>query len=92
MSSTPKKRSKGSWRVKAKQDQAKAKPKPKRGLPGLHRVRVIRDLSQDELASRVGITRQFLGQIESGRRGCSLQTLEKLMEVLQCSLADLRNA
>ncbi|RTH04553.1 hypothetical protein CSW50_02435 [Thermus scotoductus] len=43
-------------------------------------------MTQQELASRVGISRQYLTEIETGRRKPTLNTLERLFLVLGLSL------
>ena len=49
------------------------------------RVRACRkgkDITQEELAQRVGISTSFLGHVERGTRVLSVETLVKLCEVL----------
>ncbi len=43
-------------------------------------------LTQKELAARVGISRQYLAEIETGRRKPTLNTLERLFFALGLSL------
>jgi transcriptional regulator with XRE-family HTH domain len=59
------------------------------GLPGLHRIRVIRGLTQDELGERIGRTGQIIGQYELGKRNPSLPVVQMIMKVLKCSYKDL---
>jgi len=51
----------------------------------LRLMRTAQNLSQNQLASAVGITQPFLSDIESGKRRPSLEVLEKLCDVLGCS-------
>lgn len=39
-------------------------------------------LSQDEIATKCGISRQYYGFIESGARNCPVKTAKKIAEVL----------
>lgn len=51
-------------------------------------LRRLRKLSQEEAAERVGIDPKHLSRIEVGRGFPSLQTLEKLAQVLDVDLRD----
>jgi transcriptional regulator with XRE-family HTH domain len=48
-----------------------------------------RDLTQVQLAERIGIDRSYLSQIESGKRRYDQPFLEAAAEVLNCEPADL---
>lgn len=48
-----------------------------------------RDLSQDQLAERIGMSRAYLSKIESGKRRYDQPFLEAAAEVLRCEPADL---
>ena len=52
-------------------------------------ARVGRDLSQEELAQRVGATRQTIGMIEAGRFNPSLALCVAICRVLGKTLNDL---
>ena len=45
-------------------------------------LRAERELSQEELADRAGISRQYLSRLEIGRHDPSLSTLVKLAKAL----------
>lgn len=52
-------------------------------------ARVEKDLSQSELATLVGATRQTIGLIESGNYNPSLNLCKKICHVLDKTLNDL---
>jgi transcriptional regulator with XRE-family HTH domain len=43
------------------------------------RLRKAENISQLELAKRVGLAHNFINDIENGRKGCSLDTIEKFV-------------
>lgn len=45
-------------------------------------ARLEKDLNQSELAQRSGISNAYLSQIESGKQEPSLETIEKICQVL----------
>lgn len=47
------------------------------------------DLTQEDLAEKVGISRAYMGFIEQGRNAPSLEVLEKISKHLKISLKDL---
>ena len=52
------------------------------------RVRLRRDLfglSREQLAEKIEVSYQFIGDIEYGNRGMSLETLYKMSQVLEIS-------
>ncbi|RDI70184.1 helix-turn-helix transcriptional regulator [Halopelagius longus] len=51
--------------------------------------RAKRDLTQGELAKEVGVTRQTINAIETGRYDPSLDLAFKLAEYFDCSVEDL---
>lgn len=56
------------------------------------RVRHMREqqaLSRERLAEQAEISTQFLADIETGRKGMTVQTLRKLTTALHCSADDL---
>ncbi len=52
-------------------------------------ARVSKDLSQSELAERVGVTRQTISMIEAGRFNPSLSLCVAICRVLEKTLDDL---
>lgn len=55
----------------------------------LKRMRIRRDLTQDELARRMNVTRQTVSGWETGRRQPDLDTLKKLAQVLNADIQEL---
>jgi transcriptional regulator with XRE-family HTH domain len=56
----------------------------------LREWRYNRQLTQEELGERAGVTRNTIGNIESGRiRMPQLTTLERLAKILQIELLDI---
>lgn len=56
------------------------------------RVRKCRkqlDLTQEDVAHKVGISRAYMGYIEQGRNVPSLEVLEKIAKVLKVNIRDL---
>ena len=52
-------------------------------------ARVEQDISQEELANRVGVTRQTIGMIEAGKFNPSLQLCITICKALNRTLNDL---
>lgn len=50
--------------------------------------RVIKKMSQEELAKKANVDRSYISQIESGRKTPSLAVLERIADALGCSLKD----
>lgn len=48
-----------------------------------------RDMTQEEVAFRVGITASYLGQLERGGRGLTVEKLVKIAKVLKVDPAEL---
>lgn len=48
----------------------------------LARLRILRGLTQQEMADRAGMTQSIVARVESGRANPSLSTLERLAEAL----------
>jgi transcriptional regulator with XRE-family HTH domain len=46
--------------------------------------RIALDLSQDDVASSVGMNRSNLSRLENGQQRCSLETYERLAAALDC--------
>jgi transcriptional regulator with XRE-family HTH domain len=59
-------------------------------LPGLKHWRLRRGLRQADLAQRTDQAQTQLSKIESGQRGCNPALAERLAEVLEVDLEDLR--
>lgn len=51
--------------------------------------RILRQLTQEKLAERAGISLSFLGHIERGTRKLSVETLYKIAVELDCSVDEL---
>lgn len=54
----------------------------------LRRIRVSKNLSQDELALRAGVERAYVGYIERAAKNPTIQTLAKLAGALNCEVRD----
>ena len=59
-------------------------------LPGLKHWRLLRGLSQVELARRADLRTDYLWNVESGRKGCNPSAAQHLAELLKVDLLDLR--
>ena len=57
----------------------------------LKRIREDRNLTQDDIAREIGISRQSVSKWENGVAEPDLETLSKLCFILNCSLEDLVN-
>lgn len=55
----------------------------------LRRIRVAKNISQDELALLAGVERAYVGHIERGNKNPTILTLEKLANALSCRPIDL---
>jgi transcriptional regulator with XRE-family HTH domain len=55
----------------------------------VRRLREQKNRTQDELATRTGITYQYLSGLENGRENFSIGILESLGNALDCSLPQL---
>lgn len=54
--------------------------------------RVLADLTQEDLAQRVGVTRQTVGAIEKGEYAPSVALAIRLAKTLECAIEDLFEA
>lgn len=52
-------------------------------------IRVERDLSQDELASRIGMQRTYISDVERGVRNTSISNAKRIAKALNVSLAKI---
>ncbi|KSV66638.1 hypothetical protein N182_35050 [Sinorhizobium sp. GL2] len=55
----------------------------------LRRLRVARQISQDDLALAAGIERSYAGHLERGTKNPTVITLEKLALAMNCEIAEL---
>jgi transcriptional regulator with XRE-family HTH domain len=46
--------------------------------PAIREFRLCKGMSRNQVATHIGVTRQFLGRLERGQRGATRETLEKL--------------
>ena len=55
----------------------------------IQKLRRNTELTQEELAEKIGISRAYMGFIEQGRYSPSLEVLEKIAKVLRIKMSDL---
>lgn len=55
----------------------------------LRHLRAERGLTQEQLADRAGLAREYLSKVESGHRNPSLDIIARLAQALEVSLEDL---
>ncbi|ACZ19806.1 transcriptional regulator, XRE family [Thermanaerovibrio acidaminovorans DSM 6589] len=55
----------------------------------IRRARLKAKMEQGELARRIGISQAFLSRIETGKRGCSSEILERAARALGVGLEEL---
>lgn len=55
----------------------------------IHELRIQRRLPQDALASRAQVHRNYLSDVERGKRNVSLRIIEKLAKALGVEIAEL---
>ncbi len=53
------------------------------------KFRVLQNLSQDELARRVGVSRESICRLERGRTNPSLDLALRIAKALRCSVEEL---
>lgn len=59
---------------------------------GENAIKVFREyrrLTRAEVADKVGISRQYLAQLESGQRNGTLQSIKKIAQILQVNVEDI---
>lgn len=59
------------------------------GLPGLRRLRRAADLTQEQLAEKVGVRRETISGVEVGLVDASMKLARNVAEALGCETADL---
>jgi transcriptional regulator with XRE-family HTH domain len=67
----------------------RAKPKPQRVRHYVKEWRKHRDLSQEQLADRIGKSRGLISQIESGKTYLTEDMIYALADAFQCEPGDL---
>ncbi len=55
----------------------------------LRRLRVAKNISQDELALRSDVERAYVGHLERGTKNPTIDTLAKLATALECEIMEL---
>lgn len=55
----------------------------------LRKLRRSVDITQEELADKVGVSPTFIGQLERGANSPSFDTIQKIAEVLQVDISEL---
>ena len=55
----------------------------------LRKLRLARNISQEELAFRSGLHRTYVSSVERGERNISLENIEKLAKALEVGMKDL---
>ncbi|HXO18890.1 MAG TPA: helix-turn-helix transcriptional regulator, partial [Thermoanaerobaculia bacterium] len=60
--------------------------------PALRWIRDRRGKKQYQVAAAAGITKGMLSAYETGRQRPSLETLDKILDTLECDLNDLHNS
>jgi len=55
----------------------------------IQEIRIAKKMTQNELAQKVGVTREHVSAIENGRKVPSISLLQKIADVLACLLVDL---
>ena len=54
-------------------------------------IKVLKKLSQEELAEKAGVHRTYIGMIERGEKNITLENIEKIATALEISLNELMN-
>ncbi|MEM9574487.1 MAG: helix-turn-helix transcriptional regulator [Pseudomonadota bacterium] len=54
----------------------------------LRRLRVMREISQDDLALAAQIERAYVGHLERGNKNPTVLTLSKLAEAMDCEITE----
>lgn len=64
-------------------------PTPKQMGRRLQALRMKQKMSREELATKAGVTREYVRLVEAGRRDLTVGTLQKLARALGVPAADL---
>lgn len=56
---------------------------------GIKKMRQKRGLSQGQLADLIGVAQQHVSRWENGKHRPSIDTVQKLAEILNCNISDL---
>ena len=54
----------------------------------LRKIRRNRDITQERLAESIGVTAEFISNIERGKSAPSFETMEKLARVLEVDVSE----
>ncbi|MGH6710920.1 MAG: helix-turn-helix domain-containing protein [Bradyrhizobium sp.] len=55
----------------------------------MRRYRLVAELSQEELAARMGVEQYYISGLEAGRRNPTIETVARVAEALQVKVAQL---
>ena len=55
----------------------------------IQEIRMAKNLTRDQLASKSGLSSKFLYEIETGRKGLSVDSLFKIASGLDCNSEDI---
>ena len=55
----------------------------------IKKFRKDRDLTQEDLAEKVGVSRVYIGYVEQGRNTPSLEILEKIAKALKVKITEI---
>ena len=67
-----------------------SKPYPKSNCAtNLKRIRKKLGVSQDQLATKIGVSKSMISRVESGERNLNAENLKKAASALMCSVKDL---
>ena len=55
----------------------------------IKKMREKRGLSQGQLADKIGVAQQHISRWENGNHRPSIDTVQKLAEILNCNISDL---
>ena len=56
---------------------------------GIKKMREQRGLTQKQLADLIGVAQQHVSRWENGKHRPSIDTVQKLAEILNCNISDL---
>ena len=59
-------------------------------MNGIRYLRIKHDFTQEELAKKIGITRQYISEVEIGKRSVSDKIALKLADVFGVSVSEVR--